>query len=216
VDVAFRFNNGVAWPPSFPFVQIVKQTVTKEMKRVRTVDSIDWHKLALQIGSIHERGESGGTDVARQALELIIGPEALRGAVDYYVAGHSGSELARSVLSLVKPAAAIDRCLEIARSDTDVESRQLAVELLRVVADARGIQWAGEFLNDVDEGVQIWAAGIVDQLLWSDLVDSEDCRDILEAMAQHKNGAVQERAVFIRSYLAARQERAEPDVAPAR
>lgn len=169
------------------------------------METIDWRDLAQKLGSLHEDGESGGSDLGRRALELIVGVDALRNAVDYYIEGKPGSELARSVLSLSKPFSAMERCLEIARSETDIESRRAAVELLRMVADGRGIVWAEEFLRDQDEGVQAWAAGIVDQLLWSNLADPDDCVHLLEKMEKHPNAQVQERVFFIRSFLEARQ-----------
>jgi hypothetical protein len=177
------------------------------------VGMVDWHTLAQKLGSLHEGGESGGSDLGRQALELIVGVDALRSAVDYYIAGGPGSELARSVLALLKPASAMERCLEIARSDADTESRRSAVELLRVIADGRGIAWVAEFLRDEDEGVQVWGAGIVDQLLWSGLADPDDCSELLDAMERHSNTSVQQQAAFVRSFLASRQIQAEPDAA---
>jgi hypothetical protein len=176
--------------------------------------AVDWHTLAQQLGTLHDSGESGGSDLGRQALELIVGVDALRSAVDYFIMGAPGSELARSVLALLKPSSAMERCLEVARSDADAESRRSAVELLRVVADRRGIDWAAEFLRDEDEGVQVWGAGIVDQLLWSGLADRDDCGQLLEAMERHPNVGVQRYAALVRSFLASRQKQAEPD-APA-
>lgn len=175
--------------------------------------TVDWHTLAQKLGTLRDGSESGGSDLGRQAMELIVGVDALRSAVDYYIVGGPGSELARSVLALLKPSSAMERCLEIARGDADTESRRSAVELLRMVADGRGIGWAAEFLHDDDEGVQVWGAGIVDQLLWSDLADPDDCRQLLEAMESHPNAEVQQRAAFVRSFLASRQRQAEPGAA---
>ena len=174
--------------------------------------AVDWHTLAQKLGTFRDGGESGGEDLGRQSLELIVGVDVLRSAVDYYIAGNPGSELARSVLALLKPSSAMERCLEIARSDADVESRRSAVELLRVVADGRGIDWAAEFLRDQDDGVQVWGAGMVDQLLWSGLADPDDCGQLLEAMERHPNVGVQRQASLVRAFLASRQKQAEPGV----
>ena len=174
------------------------------------METVDWHNLAQKLGTLRVSGESGGSDLGRQALELIVGVDALRSAVDYYVAGTPGSELVRSVLAIVKPLSAMERCLEIARGEVDVESRRSAVELLRVVADGRGVDWAAEFLRDEDEGVHVWGAGIVDQLLWSGLADADDCGQLLETMDRHPNVEVRRRAVFTRTFLASRQQPDEP------
>lgn len=175
--------------------------------------TVDWPTLAQKLGTLRDDGESGGSDLGRQALELIVGVDTLRSTVDYYIAGGPGSELARSVLALLKPSAAMERCLEIARGDGDIESRRTAIELLRVVSDGRGIGWAAEFLREEDEGIQVWAAGIVDQLLWSGLADPDECGQLVEAMEKHPNAGVQRQASFVRSFLASRQRQAEPGAA---
>src|SRR5262245_31231734 len=63
-----------------------------------TFGPIDWHALAERLGTLRADGESGGSELGRRALEVILGPEALRAAVDYYAAGLPGAELARSAL----------------------------------------------------------------------------------------------------------------------
>lgn len=172
--------------------------------------TLDWHGLARQLGTIGDRSESGGSDLGRQALESIIGVEALRAAVDYFIAGDPGSELARSVLATLQPPCAMERCLEIARGDADVESRRLAVNLLRVVADRRGIGWAAEFLGDADEGVQVWGAMIVDQLLFTGRAEPDECVEILEAMEAHPNAGVRRQGAFVRAFVASRRGPGEP------
>ncbi len=175
--------------------------------------TIDWHTLARTLGTLGDCSESGGSDLGRQALELIVGVDALRSAVDYFIAGDPGCELARSVLTILKPPCAMERCLEVARSDADVESRRLAVNLLRNVADRRGIGWAAEFLRDEDEGVQVWGAMIVDQLLFTGLAEPDECVPILEAMEGHPNAGVRRQGAFVRSFLASGQKPAGPTAA---
>jgi hypothetical protein len=172
--------------------------------------TIDWTALAKQLGTILEQGESGGSEYAYRALEIIIGPENLRAAVDHYVAQQPGYELARSVLRQLHPWSAMVRCREIYLTETDIEVRRDAVELLRVVADRRVLPWIPEFLNDPDEGVQAWGAGVVDQLLWSKRVEPEECEALLSAMSQHPHHRVRELHAFISEYLATRRERDEP------
>lgn len=167
---------------------------------------IDWYALARELGSIHgpdEAGsESGGTELAREAIERLIGPERLASAVDYYISLQPGFELARSVLWHVHPWSAMVRCREIFASESDIQTRRSAVELLRVVADRRVLPWIPEFLADHDAEIQAWAIGIVDQLIFSRLVDEEECAPILEAALNHRNLHVQELAADIRERLA--------------
>lgn len=178
-------------------------------KRPGNVTVIDWLNIVNTLETLYPDGERGGSDVGHQALELILGVEAIRSAVDYYIAGRPGFELARSVLAIIKPFSAMERCVEIARSEADIEHRRSAVELLRMIADRRGIAWATEFLHDDDDGVQIWAAGIVDQLLWSGLAEPDDCGELLDEMEKHPNPGVLRYASLIRTFLESRREQAD-------
>lgn len=172
-------------------------------------DPIDWQQLALDLGTLRADGESGSAILARQALERIIGDGQWRAAVDHYVLNRPGFELARSVLSLVRPWAAMQRCHELFLHMDDQAARCSAIELLRVVADRRVLSRVPEYLSDANPGVQYWAAGIVDQLLWSDLVEPEECTALLEQMENHSHSGIQEKAAWIRSFLHRRQQHAE-------
>jgi hypothetical protein len=172
---------------------------------------IDWERLARQLGAIRaEGGESGGSDLALRALEELVGATEWRGAVDHYVHFKPGFELARSVLGMVHPWAAMERCHEIVGTSQHAEERQIAVELLQVAADKRVLPWVREFLKDSNGCVQQMAAGIVDQLLWSGLATPEDCADLLESMNTHPNAHVQETVAWIRSFLQKRESDAKP------
>ena len=101
----------------------------------------------------------------------------------------------------------MQHCYEIFRSDRNIDDRRAAVELLRVAADERALGWISEFLEDDDQVIQTWGAGVLDQLLWSELVEPEAAEDLLAQAANHKNESVRERAEFIRGFLHHRQER---------
>jgi hypothetical protein len=175
------------------------------------MEKIDWFALAQQVGSLQGDCEVGSWVMGRRAIELLLGEEAIRSSVDYYIAGHRGSELACSVLSYIKPFSAMERCLEVVRSDADAWSRHMAIGLLQIIADARALEWVPEFLRDEDPAIQMWGSCVVDQVLWSNLADPDDCKDLLEAMEKHPNVDVQSRAAFIRSFLAVRQTQEETD-----
>lgn len=164
-------------------------------------EQIDWQALASQLGLLREGGESSGTHRACEALESLLGEDNLRHAVDYYISGKPGSELARSVLWHIHPFSAMRYCYDIFKSDLPVEVRRSAVELLRVVADKRAVGWIAEFLNDDDPEIQAWGAGVLDQLLWSELIFPEDIEHLLVKAETHSNIGVRETAEFIRSFL---------------
>ena len=168
--------------------------------------SIDWASLAESLGTIQDDGESGGSDAACRAFELILGTDACRSAVDHYVSLKPGYELVRSVLWHIHPWSAMERCYEIYNDDDDIETRRSAIELLRVIADKRVLPWIPGFLQDPDDGIQSWGAGIVDQLLFSDYIEPADCDGILAIMADHANEQVRHTHESIRSHLNSREE----------
>jgi hypothetical protein len=162
---------------------------------------IDWQSLASQLGLLREDGESSGSRHACEALETLLGEDNLRRAVDHYISGKPGSELARSVLWHIHPFSAMRYCYDIFKSDLPIEIRRSAVELLRVVADKRAVDWIYEFLNDDDLEIQSWGAGVLDQLLWSELIYPEEIEHLLVKAETHSNIGVRERAEFIRGFL---------------
>jgi hypothetical protein len=168
------------------------------------LDPIDWTTLVKQLGLLANGGEMSSSGDARRALEILIGEPAIRASVDHYITRAPGSELARSVLWLMRPWSAMVYCYDIWKSSRSIEDRRTAVELLRVVADDRALNWVGQFLEDADEPIQIWGAGVLDQLLWSNLVEPEEAELVLVRAENHSSAAVRERVGFIRGYLRGR------------
>jgi hypothetical protein len=74
-----------------------------------------------------------------------------------------------------------------------------------VIADRRALPWIAEFLNDRDPGIQASGIGVLDQLLWSELLEPGEAESLMKAAEQHQNEHVRERANFIRDYLGARE-----------
>jgi HEAT repeat protein len=99
----------------------------------------------------------------------------------------------------------MQRCHELYTATSDLEVRRRSVELLRVVADRRALPWVAEYLANPDMEIQGWGAGIVDQLLWSELVDPEDCEFLLVVIENHPNEAVRERGAFIKEFMGNRE-----------
>jgi hypothetical protein len=150
----------------------------------------------------------GGHDRARRVLEVILGEEAIRAAVDCILAVHPGSGLACDVLSLLRPWSAAEYCHEIATSSSDIEARRRAVGLLQDVGDRRTLAWLSEFLDDSDSAIQSGGIAVLDHLLSFDLVEPEEAEELLKKAERHEDGDVRERAESIRSFL---RDRAEGD-----
>lgn len=154
--------------------------------------------MAEQIGV----GNSGSDHAAREALELLLGEATIRQAVDHYIAGRDGAELARSVLWLLRPWSGMQYCYEIYQSNADIETKRFAIELLRVMADRRVLPWIEDFLNDADEGIQNWGIGVIDQMAFKDLVSESEVQTLLNKSARHPNPNVRRMTQLIRECFA--------------
>ena len=161
-------------------------------------EPVNWQALADSIGA---DPHLSGDRAARRALASLLGDEAMREAVDWYVDGRPAEGLARSVLRLLQPEAARSRCLEIYRTDPEPERRHLAVELFRVVATADDLPLVAEFLADPDPAVQTWGAGVLDQLLFRGQVDADEAGPFLRITERHPNPQVHERHTLWRAFL---------------
>jgi HEAT repeat protein len=164
----------------------------------------DWEALAREVGSLTNSGEMGGTSFGKQAIAHVLGDEFFEQAVDYYIRFQPGFELARSVLSLVKPWSGMQHCYKIFQHSDDLDARQSAIELLRIIADRRVLEWIPEFLADPDPSIQAWGIGVVDQLLFSDFLEDDEAQPILAAALHHQNPYVREQATML---LKPREER---------
>lgn len=170
------------------------------------MENINWKQLAKEVGALNGGSESGSRELAKRAIELLIGEDKIREAVDYYISGAAGSELVRSIIWAIHPVSAMEYCYEIYRSGADIETRRLAIGLLKVAADKRALKWVKEFLNDPDQEIQSWGLGVLDQLLWSDLV-YEDGKEMLEYAESLNIEHLKEHIKFVKDYLSDREKR---------
>jgi hypothetical protein len=161
-------------------------------------ETIDWEQVAIQAGAIQDRdspgqSERGGSEIARKSIEIIIGKDAIRDAVDYYLENGSGGSVIRSVLWLIRPESAMQRCYEIYRSDAPIEIRRNAVHLLKTIGDESILPWVSEFLDDPDEGINLWGANTLDELLLSGFVSpTSEFQELLNKAENHPNQNIQE------------------------
>jgi HEAT repeat protein len=140
---------------------------------------IDWAALADQLGTITEVApgtlqESGGTQVAYDALIAILGEETIASAVAHYLALEPGFAVAYSILKLLRPPLAMEMCVSIFRAADDQELAASAIELLRVVADRRVLDWLPEVFASPNPMVRMWAIGMLDQLYMRSEIESEE------------------------------------------
>lgn len=159
---------------------------------------IDWDEFAVAYGG---HLGPGGDNRARRALEVILGEQAIRSAVDCILAVRPGAALALDVLSLLRPGIAAEYCHEISISSSDIDARRRAVGLLQDVGDRRALPWLSGYLDDSDSIIQMCGASVLDHLLFLDLVEPQETEGLLKKAQHHENEAVRERAESIRIFL---------------
>ncbi|MCL9998956.1 MAG: HEAT repeat domain-containing protein [Erythrobacter sp.] len=173
-------------------------------------EPVDWGALAGKLGTItpseHGWSERGGTAVAYDAIE-ILGASVLREAVDFYVSGEPGFEVAKSVLMFLKPSAAMERCREIFRDPADPQQAADAIELLRMVADRRVLDWIPELMASENEAVRIWTLGILDQLLvMQESITPEEAAPIFkQALADPSDNVRSQASRFLENFAECEQ-----------
>jgi hypothetical protein len=159
---------------------------------------VDWQALAERLGTItwtdSGRSELGGTKVACQALTELLGNDIVLSAVEHYVEQLPGSETAMSVLQLLAPPEAMERCMEIYRSSSDPERVRWAIILLRWVADRRALEWYAEIMANKDELVRSCGTRVIDQLYMRGEVEPEEAIAILEPARADGSEAVRSNA----------------------
>jgi hypothetical protein len=158
------------------------------------VESIDWDWVHRTLRT----GNFGGTGVAQQALELVIGETRFRDAVDWCVDGRPGANLARTVLRDVRPPSAGRRCIEIFRSEQDPQRRQSAIEILCLVAVNDQLYVVEELFNDADPIIQEYGAAILETLVETRLRSDPDPEPVVVLAEMHSNERVREKAQTIR------------------
>ena len=77
--------------------------------------AIDWRELANQVGDLNPDGseKGNGTESGRRALEITIGKENIRGAVDHWTSHGPGAFTAEKALIIISSTVAMERCYEI-------------------------------------------------------------------------------------------------------
>lgn len=144
----------------------------------------------------------GDPALARAVLADHLGSVTAVAAVYAYVTGSEGAELARSLLGLLRPPSAAMACYEIyGDANQPIEHRRAAVELVRVVADARALPWVDEWLGDPDEEIQHWGASVLDRLVWEGVVELARAEPLIQRAEAHDNRRVRDRMLWLREEL---------------
>lgn len=168
--------------------------------------TIDWKALGQRVGDLNADGterNAGSTDSARRALELIVGEENIREAVDYWTSFEPGFFTAEKTLLIIGSTVAMEYCYEIYKSEPNTERAGRAIFLLSEMADSRFMPWAGELMEDSSTR---WNALVaLEQVLAGPLGDEgiDQAKELLAQAETDPDEKLRERAVEIRKRLAA-------------
>ena len=160
---------------------------------------IDWEEIAKRVGDGND--DACSRRIGRRALEVIVGEENVRNIVDYWISQQPGCFTAESVLSIMRPKIAMDRCYEIYKTAPDSEGAIRAVFLLTSFADDTAIPWVGEFLDDRRSGIRWNGLMVLRTILYDPLGDAAiaSAMQLLNRAEQDRDPEMRERAKQIRS-----------------
>jgi hypothetical protein len=168
--------------------------------------AIDWGAIANQIGGIEPDGRERivGTDGGRRALELLLGEQNIREAVDHWADQKLGEFTAEQVLIIIRSTVAMERCYEIYKREPASDRACAAVFLLSKMADSRVLPWVREFLEDSNEGIRWNGLMALRMILVGPLGDEgiATAKELLTKAESDSYERLQEMAKEIRHHLA--------------
>jgi hypothetical protein len=167
---------------------------------------IDWRVIADEVGDLKPDGEEkgSGTLSGLRALELIIGDENIRGAVDWWASGEPGAFTAEMVLCIIRSTVAMNYCYEIYKTEPNSLRSGAAVFLLYEMADRRVLPWIPEFLEDVSTTVRWNGVMALQNILAGPMGDDEvaAAKQLLAKARTDADEGVREKATEVRNRLA--------------
>lgn len=169
---------------------------------------IDWERIASSIGGIDRDGRDRivGTAGGRRALEVLLGEDNIRDAVDYFISQRPGAFTAEMVLQILKSEVAMERCFEIYKTEPGTARACGAVFVLGCMADAKALPWVREFLEDSDKAVRMNGLAVLQSILCGPLGDDDlaTAKELFDFAALDPDPMARTRASDIRAHSALR------------
>ncbi|MEM8918128.1 MAG: hypothetical protein AAGE37_04640 [Pseudomonadota bacterium] len=160
-------------------------------------ERVDWSSIAETLGTITRtaegRSESGGSVVAVQALNHILGDQFFLDAVEHTLSWHEGNETSRSVLHFLRPKIAAERCIHVFRTTPDDELASDAIHLLSDVAELDALNWLDEIFESENYLTRVWGLRVIDQL-WMRGLGDDEAINLIEPILKDQNAVVVGRA----------------------
>jgi hypothetical protein len=135
-------------------------------------------------------------------LEILIGEENLRNAVDSFISLEPGAFTAEMVLQIIKSEIAMNRCFEIYKAEPDTYRACSAVFLLGSMANCHALSWVREFLEDNNEAVRLNGLRVLQSIVCGPLSDADTAivKELFDKAESDSDSTVRERAVQIRQH----------------
>jgi HEAT repeats len=170
--------------------------------------AIDWKAIAMQVGDLNWQGnvrKGSGTQSGRRALEILLGEENLRDAVDYFISLGPGWDTAEMVMKLTRSRIAMSRCLEIYKTEPNTERACSAIFLLGSIADDTALPWIPDFFNDGNEAVRLNGLRVLQNILYGYESLSEQqvatAKELLNSATSDASATVRDRATETLNWL---------------
>jgi hypothetical protein len=168
--------------------------------------AIDWRGIAGEVGNLNPDGteKGSGTSSGIRALELIIGEENIRGAVDCWASDQPGAFTAEMVLRIIRSTVAMNYCYEIYKTEPNTRRSGAAVFLLYEMADWRVLPWVAEFLEDASTTVR-WNGVMALQNILAGPLDDDEIAAAKQSLTKAESDideGVREKAIEVRKRLA--------------
>ena len=153
----------------------------------------DWAALAESLGAFESMdghfSEASSSDSAAEIVCNQLGDDFLLSAVDHYVSAQPGMASAQSVLRLLRPSVAMQRCNQIIANSKDESQRESSMELLRSIADHRALCWLPDYLADENLSIRVWAIYMIMELVPA-TISPEDVEGFIEMLPSEQGGNV--------------------------
>lgn len=161
--------------------------------------AIDWAALAKKVGDVTSESEAFATETGRRALEILLGEDNVRDAVDYWISQKRGCFTAEIVLSIIRSRVAMERCYEIYKTEQDSERANRAVFLLASFAETEALPWVREFLHHKDRNIRWNGLMVLRTILAGPMGDAAiaTAKELLDVAATDSDPKLRERALLM-------------------
>ncbi len=145
---------------------------------------VNWVELAYRLETVSDNGNGygllGGGDIAKQALIALVGEGLILSAVDAVLLHDRGSEIARSVLRLLSPEIARQKCMEIIRTSLSTQDVWEAGYLLSDLGAKNSLPLYDELSRHENLGIRSLSMRLLENIYFGGWLEVEETIKLLE------------------------------------